>query len=259
MTTYAPVKRRTLVQYELRNLFGNWYIPFFGLVFPVLMAILISLTALRDVPEAFHPDAVTGVVLGFAQIIPMAGIFLGHSAIYSNELEDRIPVRMQLFGFSQRKIMAAKLQAQLVFQTLSLVVHFGVLYPVLGYQLPVLSSALVYFVILYLLGAIYFVFAHGIANFFRRFGPAYGVSMGLYFAFMILGGMMGVPTDMLPGPLRAISNLLPFTHMATQEFVGYWTGGPFNFAPLVQALIFLAALAVLVLVASMIYRRRRAY
>lgn len=252
-------RRGKLLSYELRNVFGNWYIPFFGLVFPIMMAILISVTALRDVPDAFKQEAVTGIVLGFAQVIPMAGIFLGHSATYSKELEDRIPVRMQLFGFSQRSIMFAKLQAQMTFQTIALLVHFGVLYFVLGYQLPDPLSAVIYFAILYLLGIIYFVFAHGISNLFRKFGPAYGVSMGLYFAFMILGGMMGVPAEMLPVPVRAVANLMPFTHLSSQDMVGFWTGGSHNFAPLVQALIFFAALAAVVLLASLAYRRNRAY
>lgn len=248
-----------LMRYELRNIFGNWYIPFFGLVFPIMMAILISLTALRDIPDAFKQEAVTGVVLGFTQVIPMAGIFLGHSAIYSKELEDRIPIRMQLFGFSQRSIMFAKLQSQMLFQTIALVVHFGVLYFVLDYKTPEPLNAIIYFLIIYLLGIIYFVFAHGIANFFRKFGPSYGVTMGLYFVFMILGGMMGVPADMLPGPIRSISNLLPFTHLSNSDMVGFWTGGSYNFAPLVQALIFFAALAVAVLLGSIAYRRNRAY
>lgn len=252
-------QRGKLLGYELRNIFGNWYIPFFGLVFPVMMAILISFAALRDVPDAFRQEAVTGVVLGFAQVIPMAGIFLGHSAIYSKELEDRIPVRMQLFGFSQRSIMFAKLQSQMLFQTIALIVHFGVLYFVLDYAMPEPLSAVIYFAMLYLLGIIYFVFAHGIANLFRKFGPSYGVTMGLYFAFLILGGMMGVPVDMLPAPIRAISNLLPFTHLSSPDMVSFWTGGSYNFAPLVQALIFFAALSAAILLGSIAYRRNRAY
>lgn len=252
-------KRGNLFLYELRNIFGNWYVLFFGIVFPIAMAILISQTVLRDVPENFRQQAITGLVLGFAQLIPMAGIFLGHAALYSKELEDRVPIRMQLFGFPQREILIAKLQAQMCFLTIALILHFGILYPVLGYAPPSFTHSLVYFLILYLLGVIYFVFAHGIANLFRRFGPAYGVSMGLYFAFMILGGMMGVPAESLPGPVRGVSNLLPFTHLSKPGITEYWLGGTHNFAPMIQALIFFSCLAGAVLFASHLYRKNRAY
>lgn len=250
---------RRLIIYELRNIFGSWYVPFFGLVFPILMALLIAYGFLRDIPEAMRAEPVTGIALGFAQVIPMAGIFLGHAATYSNELESRIPLRMQLFGFSQGGIMQAKLISQMLFQTIASIAHFVILYFALDYSSPYLPHALVYFLILYLLGIIYFVLAHGIANFFRKFGPAYGVSMGMYFAFMILGGMMGIPVESLPAPLRAVSNLLPFTHLANEGIVTYWTGGSYNFAPLAQAMLFFAALAAAVLAGSVVYRRRRAY
>lgn len=252
-------KRRTLFLYELRNVFGNWYVLFFGILFPIAMAILISQTALRGVPEAFRQSAVTGIVLSFAQVIPMAGIFLGHTALYSKELEERIPLRMQLFGFSQRSILLAKLQSQIMFQTIALALHFGILYPILGYALPTLSGGLGYLSVLYVLAIVYFVFAHGIANLFRKFGPAYGVSMGLYFAFMILGGMMGIPTDMMPAPVRAISNLLPFTHLSKPGVAQFWAGGSYNAAPLVQSIVFFGALACAVLFGSFLYRRNRAY
>lgn len=252
-------QRRSLFIYELRNVFGNWYVLFFGILFPIVMAILISMASLKNLPEAMRQDAVTGIVLGFAQVIPMAGIFLGHVALYSKELEDRIPVRMQLFGFSQRSILIAKLQSQMMFQTIALLLHFGVLYPVLGYSLPSLPKSLLYFGLLYVLGVIYFVFAHGIANLFRKFGPAYGVSMGLYFAFMILGGIMGIPVEALPRPLRALANLLPITHISKPAVVDLWQGASYNFAPVSQALLFFGALAVAVLFSSVFYRRNRAY
>lgn len=252
-------KRGNLFLYELRNVFGNWYVLFFGLVFPVAMAILISQTVGRSAPPNLRQSLITGVVFGFAQVIPMAGIFLGHCALYSKELEERIPLRLQLFGFSQSAILVAKLQSQLMFQTIALVVHFGLLYPILNYELPKLVPGLVYLGILYLLAIIYFVFAHGIANLFRKFGPAYGVSMGLYFAFMILGGMMGIPTDMLPAPLRVVANLLPFTHLTKPGMTQYWLGGRYNFAPLIQSLIFFAGLAGLVLFLSNVYRKKQAY
>lgn len=251
--------RRHLFWYELRNVFGNWYTLVFGMAFPVLMAIVISQTALQDVPEAFKPTAITGVVLGFAQLIPMAGIFLGHSAIYAKELEDKVPLRMQLFGFSQRLILWAKLQAQLVFQTLALLLHFGLLYPILGYDRPSPAGLIIYLLVLYSLATIYFVLAHGIANFFRRFGPAYGLSMLIYFIFMLLGGMMGVTSAMLPKPVRALADLLPPTHLSKPAITDLWIGSAYNFSMLGQAMLFFGALSLLVLFGSFIYRRNRAY
>lgn len=251
--------RRNLFYYELRNVFGNWFALAFGGIFPWLMAIIISRTALSNVPDAYRSAAVTGVVLSFAQLVPMAGIFLGHTATYAKELEDRVPVRMQLFGFLQRDMLLAKMQAQLVFQTIALTLHFALLYPILRYDLPSPGGLLGYLLAIYVLAMIYFVFAHGIANFFCKFGPAYGVSMLLYFVFMILGGMMGIQQSMLPAALARISQLLPPTLLSQPAITSLWTGGGYNFAPLAQAMLFFGALAFLVLCASFFYRRNRAY
>ena len=109
---------------------------------------------------------------------------------------------------------------------------------------------------MYLLAVILFMLAHGIANWIRKFGPTYAVVMLLYFAFMFLGGMMGMSSSRLPGPVRFIAELLPY-HYITEDFLGVWRGESYNYAPFIQAMLLLTAVSALVMVSSFIYRRHR--
>lgn len=83
--------------------------------------------------------------------------------------------------------------------------------------------------------------------------------MLIYFNFMLLGGMMGVTSAMLPKPVRALADLLPPTHLSKPAITDLWIGSAYNYSMLGQAMLFFGALSLLVLFGSFIYRRNRAY
>ncbi|MDI9498300.1 MAG: ABC transporter permease [Bacillota bacterium] len=247
---------RWLVRYELVNLVGVIFVPFFGLVFPLLMSYLLANTALLEVPAAFRQEAVSRLVLSMLQMVPLAAVFLGHGAIYSQELEKQVPLRLELFGLTPTQQMLAKMTATIIFMTFALAVNLGILIPTLDVLLPTPAGFGIVLLSMYLLAVILFMLAHGIANWIRKFGPTYAVVMLLYFAFMFLGGMMGMSSSRLPGPVRFIAELLPY-HYITEDFLGVWRGESYNYAPFIQAMLLLTAVSALVMVSSFIYRRHR--
>ena len=257
---FGPPRRLTWrqVMYELRNLLGNWFIPFFGLAFPALLSQILARTALADVPAAMRMIVITGLALTMLQIIPISVTFLGHSATFSEELERRVPLRMQLFGFRTGQQLLAKMIAQILFMTFSLVVNTVIMVATLDILTPTAGGMVIYFATLYLLGVALFMLAHGIANFVRRFGPAYAISMVCYFIFMFFGGMMGPRPGQLTGVLRRISNLLPFAYLS-EDFIDVWQGKAYDFSSFIQAMILFFAIAAIVMLASFVYRRHRAF
>lgn len=78
-----------LVMYELRNLGGNPFTAFFGIVFPAFMLMIITAAMKTEVPKAMLPMANTEVFITISLIIPMAVVLLGYSANYSQELEKK--------------------------------------------------------------------------------------------------------------------------------------------------------------------------
>lgn len=248
---------RFYIMNELRNLLFNWYIPGFGILFPLLMSQIIIRAVIRDVPAAAHQEISTSIALSFLQLVPLAVVFLGHSSLYSQEMQKKIPLRMQLFGFSQGTQMLGRMISLMIFFTAGIIINLGVFSLTLELAIPTLKGFFLTILIYYLLGIILFMLAHGIANFFRKFGPAYGVSMAMYFGFMVLGGMMGIRVEQLPSFLKPIANLLPFGYVSNDVYK-VWIGQSYNWIPLVQALLFLGGLSAIVMLLSFRYRKDQA-
>lgn len=246
-----------LYKYELLNIALNGYTFFFGVLFPLFFSIIITQATLKDAPADVRQNMSTSIFLGISMIIPMATMFIGYAASYSNEIDKQIPERLNLYGFSQKTLLMAKLLANLSFLTAALIVYIGIDAMILRLLRPTAAAALIFLLVFYLFAVILLVLAHGISLLCRKFGLTYAVTMILYFAIMMLSGMMGVPYDALPSGLQSVSALLPPRHIG-QDFIDYWKGGDYNFAPLIQSLIFFAALAALVLLLSFYRQRRRA-
>lgn len=246
---------KRLIMYEIRNVIGNPFIAFFGIFFPIMMLLIITFSMRTQVPASMLKEVNTGVFITMSLIIPMAIILLGHAANYSQELEKEIPERMQLFGFRAGSIMLAKVIAQTVTLTVGLIVFVIASYILIDLKIPRFSSALCLIVCLYLLGVLFFLFAHGLANIFKKFGPTYAVTMIFYFGTMILCGMMGVRTEQLPKFLKALASFLPMSYIG-EDFVDFWQKGSYNFGPLVQSFLFFGAVCGLLVLYSG-YRNRR--
>lgn len=248
---------RQFFVYELRNALGNGFSLFFGIAFPIILSLLISKGALKDVPEAVLPQATTSVFLGIGMVIPMATMFIGYAANYASELEANVPDRLYLFGFSQKTLFSAKLMANILFLTIGLLLYVIVDYAALPLLAPTTGSLFGTLILFYLFAALLFCLAHGISNLCRKFGTTYGITMTLYFGMMLFSGLMGIDVEALPSGVRLVSNLLPTTYVGNLSFVQFWEGKEYNASLLIQSIIFLGACSALVLIGSFYKRRRR--
>lgn len=245
-----------LIQYELRNVYGNIFVVFFGIIFPIIMSVLIPSTNKNQIPAEHYPHMVTAVFITMSMVIPMSILLMGYAISYSQELEKEIPLRLGLFGFKERSLLFAKIIANLIFLTGSFIIYtvadFFLLKDLL---IPKLSSALCLIVSLYLLSVVLVILAHGIATFLRKFGTTYALTMLLYFFFLILCGMMGVMVDQMPDWMRSIAKLFPMTYISS-DFINFWQGGKYNFASFIQSFLFFGAVSCIVLILSIRKHRR---
>lgn len=236
----------SLIKYELRNITGNIFTIIFGVFFPIMMTAGLSPIFMKDVPQDFKSTAFTAFFIGASTIIPLASVFIGYSATFSQEVENKIPVRFKLFGYKESTLVASKLIANLIFITLSMVLYVVVNYSLLDLELPILSSALILIVSIYLLTIFLFIFAHGISLVFKKFAPTNSLTMLLYFGIMILSGLFGATPNDFPVVVRYIAYLIPTTYIS-QDFITFWKGGAYNFGPYIQAFIFFAVICCLIL------------
>ena len=244
-----------MVLYELRNINGNFMPHFFGIVFPNVMCVLLSKALGSQVPEEMHSEIMTSVMLSMTLVIPMAIMLLGYGALYAQEVERGIPLRMRLFGYGMEAEITAKIIAHLIFMTIAMVV-FGIFQAVvMDISKPTFSSFLCLLVCLYLIGVICLILSHGIAEICKKFSITFGIEMFLYFMMMILTGMMGIRTDQLPPGLQKVASMLPMSYISN-DFIDFWQGGSYNFMPLIQSFLFMGAVSGIILLISM-YKNRR--
>ncbi|WP_171014999.1 ABC transporter permease [Culicoidibacter larvae] len=246
--------QKNLIIYELYNTFGNFFAVFFGGIFPIVMTI-IFIAAFSSQAGAFKDALATQIFISNASMIPLALVFVGFSSTFSQELEQGVTQRMNLFGYSNVSMLSAKLIANLIVVTIGYILYTLVVclaFPVLA---PTVFSAVLLIASLYIMTILFFVLAYGIAMLTKRFGPCYAITMTIYFSSMILSGMMGLTQEMMPAPMKFLANLLPTAHIA-QDFPKIWQSTSYNFMPFLQSMIFLAAVSGIVLAVAL-YRNRR--
>lgn len=243
---------KNIIMYELRNISGNPFVFIFGVIVPIFMSIVVSKAAVAEVEKEALRSAVTAISLSMCVLIPMAAVLIGHACTYSQEVEKGIPLRMSLFGFENRTIFIAKMIAELIFVTGSIVIYAVCEILILDIQKPKFLSALCFIICIYLISIIFFTLATSIVNFFKKFGPSFSIVMTLYFLIMMSCGMMGIKQEDLPVVLRVISKMLPMSYMAN-DFIDFWqgqNGESYNFVPLIQSFLFLGALSGILLILS---------
>ncbi|MGL5086621.1 MAG: ABC transporter permease [Clostridium sp.] len=245
-----------LIKYEIRNLIGNVFTVVFGLFFPIGMSILMGNTVGTKVPEAGREVVITGIFITISLIIPLATVLVGYSATFSQELENQVPLRLTLFGYKESALIISKISASLIFMTISLIFYTIVNYIVFKLPMPTVGSAIILITSLYSLAIALFILAHGVALFFKKFGPTYAITMGLYFIIMILSGLLGVQVKDLPILIRSIAYMLPTSYI-NSDFTSFWTGGSYNFVPFIQSFIFLMAISCIVLFLALNKNSRR--
>lgn len=245
----------SMILYELRNINGNFMPHFFGIVFPNLMCLLLSKTVGGQASEEIQKEIVTSIMLTMTLVIPMAIMLIGYGALYALEIEKGIPLRMRLFGLGEKCEVTAKIAAHFILMTIAFFIFAVFQAVVMKVQRPAASSLLCLVISLYLIGGIFLVIAHALANLLQKFSLTFGVVMCLYFIMMILTGMMGMRTDQLPVALQKVARALPMTYVSN-DFIDFWQGGSYQFMPFIQSFIFLGAVALILLSLSGIRRNR---
>ncbi len=247
-----------LTKYELKNMAGSPWMYIFGILMPIALSILFSKIGMSEAgagKEEMHSFTCTAIALSIGMMIPLASILVACTVQTAQEMEKKIPLRMKLFGFAEYKIFLARGLAELVLVTLSMLLYWGVNALVLPLLTPAFAALAAWLICFYLFSIILYMMAYGLASLFQSFGIAYGVTMILYFAIMILSGMMGLQTTKLPKALKAVSNLLPTSYI-TNDFIDFWQGGTYNCMPLIQSFLFLGAVSGILLFIAL-YKSRR--
>ena len=239
-----------MVLYELRNLNGNLMPHFFGIIFPNLMCMLLPRAVASGLPADIQQKVTDSIMLSMAIVIPMSIMFLGYGAVYAQEVERGIPLRMRLFGFEEKSAIMAKVFAHLILLTIAFVIFAVFQMAVTKVSAPAVSSFLCLVISLYLIGVILLVISHALANLFKKFSIVFGVEMGIYFLMIILCGMMGIKTSALPNVMQKIAAAFPMTYIAN-EFADFWQGGTYQFMPFIQSFLFMGAIAGILLLFSL--------
>ena len=248
---------RALLKYETINTMTNFFTPFFGVVFPMLMGTLLVATITKTVPESQQATVGTGIAIVTSLIIPMSIMLVSFPALFSQEAEQGVMTRMELFNFRERDILVAKIIVHYLIMTCSAVLYGAVMVMVNHVMIPKLSSFIVFLVCYYLIATLLFIFAYSVGALLKKFGTTYAITMTVYFVFMGMSGMMGVQPDQLQIWGQRIAYSLPMAHI-NSDFSKYWVTGfsGYNFMPLIQSFIFMGALVVLCYMGSW-YKRKR--
>lgn len=244
------------IGYEWKCILGNVFSVMFGLVFPIFMLIFLGKIAFADIPEEVLPEMQTQLYITMAMVIPLAIMFIGYAVQYAQELEMKIPLRLQLFGFQPRQTLIYRLLAYLLCITICLVLYTLAAAVWMEILWPSPVRAIISILCFYLLSITLLIIAHSVAYAIRKFGPTYGVTMTLYFGIMFISGMLGVRPEQLPKGIAWIAKLIPTYHFS-YRYIDFWLGKSYNAAPLIQSFIFFFALAILLFLGSVSFRKKK--
>lgn len=232
-----------MIQFELRNTVGNPYVNIFGIGLPILLVYTISRVLVSEISDAsILSMALTSLFLGIGAIVPMATVLIGYSASRAQEIEKEIPQRMELFGIKAKESICNKAVAEVIFILFAFTIYFTFGFLCMNIKTPTVSGALLYAACIFILSVIMFCIAHAIATIFKKFGITYCITMLLYFAIMLLSGMMGVTYENMSSGMQAVAKLLPTTYI-NKDFYTVWAGESYNFMPMVQGYLLFAAIA----------------
>ena len=209
-------KRKTvslqMLGFEFRKVIGNPYVHIFGVGMPVLMMIIITRAIGGEVPEGAMRIAMnTSVFLGIGSLIPMATIF-------------------------------NRILSEIIFMALAFLIYFVVGYVAVDLNAPTFSGGLLYLLCIFSFSVILFCLAHAISSLLRKFSLTYCVT--------ILGGMMGISFDNMPAAVQMVAKLLPVTYI-NRDFYTVWKGESYNFMPMLQSYLLMAAIAGIAIIFTM--------
>ena len=131
------------LKYELKNTFGNIFSIIFGILFPIMMTLLFY--NMFSSNEAIPKDALAlQLYLTNVLMTPLAMVFVGFSALFSQEIEHDVTTRMLLFGYTTSNQLKTKFVAQMVAMGIALAIFSAVIVPLLGIGAPTIFGFIVF-------------------------------------------------------------------------------------------------------------------
>lgn len=228
-----------MVKFEVMSLVKNFFLIFFGLIFPILMTWLILEAFAGDIPDEYYNQATSNVVLTTSIISSLACFLIGLASTFSTDLEEGVYDRLELFGIGHMSMAGYKFLAYFVFWIICNIFYFAIINNYFDIDMA-MTTLLKHTGYVSLVSITCFFFAYGLSLLTKKFSVTFGISLGLYFVIMILGGMMGIPVDSLPGGIKTFAKILPTSHFSSMDYLDeVAVGGPVNKTFLIRLLIFL--------------------
>lgn len=244
-----------ILKFERNSLLKNYTALFFGLVFPTILAALIITAVTKDMPEYVAIEAKKSITYTISVISPTSIFLIGLSSIFAKDLEEGVYDRLDLFSINHLKMAKYKFLVFYVFWLLSNFIYFTVAVKVYGVDLEV-KSILKHTAYVSLVSLTMFLISYAICLFTKKFTVSFGITMFMYFAIMILGGMMGIQVEDLPGAVGKFAKILPTGHFSSIEYLEeVAVGGRLNYSFLQSLLVFL--MLSLVIFGGALYKSKR--
>lgn len=239
---------KRLIQYEFIQLLRGVFTPVFGIAFPVFMLVLMSASGVGSESGVNRDMILVSFFITLMQIIPLVVGFMGFSQIYAQELEQKIPFRLRMFGIKDGQILFSKIVSLLVLYTIGFIVYM--LVAVYYVKIPniTLINILILYAVLILEFIGFIILGYAICLYFKKFGPAYAVVMVLYFGIMIISGMMGIRENNMPDIMQKLIRILPFPYVSF-DFYKLFFDQSYNFMPFIQSMIFFLGFASILCIA----------
>ncbi len=136
----------------------------------MLMGTLLVATITKTVPVSQQASMGTSVAIVTSLIIPMSIMLVSFPALFSQEAEQGVLARMELFNFHERDILLAKIVIHYLVITCSVILYGAVMVWVNHILLPKLSSFLIFTFCYYLLATLLFVFAYSVGALLKNLG-----------------------------------------------------------------------------------------
>lgn len=234
---------KRLVKYEMEQLIRGVFTPVFGILFPIFMLVILSKSALSDVPAIEYDVVLVSVFTTLVQIVPLSVGFIGFTAIYAQELEQKIPFRLCMFGIKESQMLVGKVITLIFVFTIGYIAY--TLVAIYGVNVPniTLWNLLIMYAFLTFEMIGFITLGYTIAVYFKKFGQAYTVVTVLYFIIMFASGMMGMRESSMPDIMQKIIRFFPFSYISF-DLYKIFLNQSYNFMPLIQSMLFFIGLSI---------------
>lgn len=244
-----------ILKYEAKQFMKNYAGIFFGMIFPILIGSLVIIGVTSNIPESAINEVKKSILLTINTIGPLSIFLIGFSSIFAKDLEEGVYDRLELFSIIHLQMAKYKFIVYYIFYMISNVLYFAIMVNAFDIDISFVSIAKHTGYVSLIVISLFFI-AYALCLFTKKFSVAYYVSMILYFALMILGGMMGIAVEDLPSGLKNIAKLLPTSHFSSVDYIKeVGANGGLNYSFLQSIIVFIILSIILFELA--LYKNRR--